>query len=281
MINGKNGYWWLMAALVAVSLMVGACSHEAPTVQLSAEDRFALGVKKFQDEDYLGAIEEFKVITLQFQGTSVADKAQFYMAECRFRREEYILAAYEYDMLIRTMSTSELVGKARFQRATCFYELSPKYYLDQDYSRKAIDEYQAFLEYFPTDSLAPVAESRIGELNTKLAHKEFNNGMTYLKLEYYKAATYYFDLVLEKYHDTPYAEPSLLRKAEALRYRKRFSDAKQELAKFLARYPSSTLRPEAEALDKDIDAEMESARLTAQKKLSEHSSSVPATVPRN
>ena len=227
---------------------------------------YALGMKAFEDEDYLAAIEEFKVVSLQYQGSNVADSAQFYMAESRYLREEYILAAFEYDVLLRTMPSSVFVSRARFRRATCFYELSPKSYLDQNYSRKAIDEYQAFLEYHPTDTLASLAEQRINELNTKLAKKDYENGITYMHMEYYKAATYYFDLVLEKYHDTQYAEPALLKKAEALTNRKKYADAKEAVDKFCAKYPTSVLKSDADQLRADIELKMIEDKTTETKK---------------
>ena len=207
---------------------------------------------KFREEDYLEAIEDFKVVTLQYQGSRVADDAQFYMAECRFKREEYVLASYEYDVLIRTMPTSEFISRSRYRKALCYYNLSPKSYLDQDYSKKAIDEFQSFLEYHPTDSLASEAEGHIAELNAKLAKKDYDNGITYMKMDYYRAAAYYFDLVIEKYHDTPFAEPAHLKKAEALFQRKKYQDANLELDRFFSRYPESALKSDAEKLRADI-----------------------------
>lgn len=156
-------------------------------------------------------------------------------------------------MLLRTMPSSPYVARARFQRATCFFELSPKSHLDQDYSKKAIDEYQAFIEYHPTDTLVSVAEKRISELDTKLAKKDYENGITYMYMEYYKAATFYFDLVLEKYHDTQYAEPALFKKAEALTNRKKYSDAKEAIDRFLQKYPFSKMKSDAEKLRSTID----------------------------
>ncbi|MGB2867671.1 MAG: outer membrane protein assembly factor BamD [Bacteroidota bacterium] len=237
--------------LLAFVLLAG-CSTEEAVQQFTAEERFALGMAKFREEEYLEAIEDFKVVTLQFQGSKVADDAQYYMAECRFQREEYVLASYEYDVLIRTMPTSEYISRARYRKALCYYDLSPNSYLDQDYSKKAIDEFQSFLEYHPTDSLASQAEAHITELNTKLAKKDYDNGVTYMKMDYYRAAAYYFDLVIEKYHDTPYAEPAHLKKAEALFQRKKYRDANQELDRFFTRYPESTLKSDAEKLRSDV-----------------------------
>jgi outer membrane protein assembly factor BamD len=256
----------LLIIILFVSLFFSSCGSDDATKQLSAEERYELGMKAFSEEDYLAAIEEFKVVSLQYQGSKVADSAQFYMAECRYVREEYILAAFEYEILLRTMPSSIFVSRSRFKRATCFYELSPQSHLDQNYSRKAIDEYQAFLEYHPGDTLAHLAEERIIELNTKLAKKDYESGLTYMHMEYYKAATYYFDLVLEKYHDTEYAEPALLKKAEALMNRKKFTDAKEAIDKFCAKYTSSTMKSDAEQLRSEIQTKMSEEKEVKQKR---------------
>jgi outer membrane protein assembly factor BamD len=260
----KNRF--ILLPLVALSALIIGCGTNEATRQLSAEERFELGLKAFNDEDYLTAIEEFKVVSLQYQGSKVADSAQFYMGECRFLREEYILAAFEYDILIRTMPSSSFVSRSRFRRATCYYELSPSPILDQNYSRKAIDEYQAFLEYHPTDTLVSRAEQRIKELNTKLAQKDFENGVTYMHMEYYKAATYYFEVVLDKYHDSQYAEPALLKKAEALALRKKFAEAKETLQKFYDKYPASVLKSDADKLGSAIDTGLREEKTKIQKK---------------
>jgi outer membrane protein assembly factor BamD (BamD/ComL family) len=96
------------------------------------------------------------------------------------------------------------------------------------------------------------AEAKITGLNTKLARKEFENGITYMKMEYYKSAVTSFDHVLEKYHDTPYAEQAQLKKAEAMMRRNRHNEALQEIEKFFSKYPESSLKREAEELRKEI-----------------------------
>jgi len=243
----------ILSLLTAFLISIIGCGKKEAVKQMSAEERFRLGMSKFQKEDYLEAIEEFKTVVLQYPGSKVADSAQFFIGECRFLREEYILAAYEYDLLINQMPSSGLIALARFRRASCYYELSPNSYLDQAYTKKAIDDYQEFLEYHPKDSLAHLAEQRINELNTKLAKKDYENGLTYMHMEYYKSAIFYFDEVLEKYHDTPYAELSLLKKAEALIYRKRFYEAKEAIENFKKKYPHSKYINEADKLQLSIE----------------------------
>lgn len=237
--------------LLAVLVILAGCSSDEVVAPRSAEEVFQSGMKLFAEEDYLEAKEEFRIVTHQYQGSALADDGQFYLGECYFKREEFILAAYEFEILLRTMPTSEFVSNARFQRALCYYNRSPESYLDQESTRKAIDEFQAFLEYHPTDPRAPEAEAKIHEMNTKLARKDYENGIIYMKMEYYKAAVVSFDYVLEKYHDTPYAEPSLLKKGEAQFYRKRYVEAKEIAERFMERYPNSSVRSDAEKLRAD------------------------------
>ncbi len=234
--------------LFLIVLFVTGCGSSEPTEQLSAEKRFAVGMRLFNNGDYLDAIEEFRIVTLQFQGSSVADAAQYYLAECRYLREEFILAAYEYDQLVRTMPTSPYVSKARYKRAMCYYRLSPPSYLDQMYSRKAIDEFQSYIEYNPSDSLVHDAEAKIMEMNTKLAEKDYNDGVIYMKMDYYRAAVVYFEDVTEKYYDTPYAELAQLKKAEALSERKKHAEAMSELEIFYRKYPNSVHKKDADEL---------------------------------
>lgn len=242
----------LVIVLTGIALVANGCAATQELEQLSAEQRYARAVTLFSEKSYLDAYEEFRIVTLQNQGSVFADSAQFRMGECRFLREEYLLAAYEYDVLIRTMPTSKLVPEARFRRAMSYYQQSPEYYHDQTSTRQAIDEFQSFIEYHPTDSLVTDAEAKIGELNAKLARKEFENGVTYMYMEYYRSAATTFDHVLEKYHDSPFAEQAQLRKAEAMLKRNKLPEAKTEIEKFLTKYPNSKFKPDAESLQKDI-----------------------------
>jgi outer membrane protein assembly factor BamD len=243
---------WLFITALGAAFSILACSSSKEVEQMSVEKRFEHAMSLYKSEDYLDAYEDFRIVTLQYSGSSVADDAQFRMGECRFKREEFILAAYEYDVLIRTMPTSKFVPEARYRRALCYYHMSPASYLDQAYTRQAIDEFQSFIEYHPTDSLVTDAESKISELNTRLAKKEYENGITYIHLEYYKSAIASFDHVLEKYHDTPYAEQAQLKKAEVLLLRKRVAEARTEIEKFFAKYPNSQLKQDAEQVRKEI-----------------------------
>jgi outer membrane protein assembly factor BamD len=240
-------------AVIACAFVVASCGSSNVMQNLPAEERFELGKKKFASGDYLEAISEFEIVKLQFPGSSVADDAQFYLGECHYNQEEYLLAAEEYQALKRNMPASSFVPQAQFKIGLCYYNLSPPPPLDQTYTVRAIDEFQSFIEYNPTSELVHDAEAKIKELNTRLAKKLFDSAELYVKLEYYPSATIYYNSVVEKFYDSPYAEPALLGKAKALVSRKRYDEAKQEVDKFLQKYPESSLKNEAQTLRDNIE----------------------------
>lgn len=55
-----------------------------------------------------------------------------------------MLAAYEFEEFNKNYSLSEFYPQARFYLAMSYYNLSPKYQLDQTYTRYAIIEFQNF-----------------------------------------------------------------------------------------------------------------------------------------
>ncbi len=242
---------------VAAFILAGCGSSEVTTV-MGVEERFAHAKALFDNGDYLPATNEFTVITLQYQGSAVAPEAQFYLGECRFMRGEYLLAAFEYSVVRRNYPASARVADASYKTAMCYYNLSPKPSLDQQYTRRAIDEFQSFVEYFPANANAVDAESKIRELTVRLAKKQYDTARLYSTMQYYRSAIFYYDDVIEKYHDTEYAPLAFIGKVELLVSRNKYREAATEASRFFEKYPNSVLRGRMESLKKDIDQEIPS-----------------------
>jgi len=245
----------LTLRLMIFGMVLGllACGTSEEATVPSPEERFARAKELFDDEDYVEAIDEFSIITLQHQGSSVADDAQFYLGESRFQRHEYLLATFEYQQLRRNMPASPFVPEAQYNLAMCYYNLAPKSSLDQQYTVKAIDEFQRLVEYYPTSEHATPAEGKIAELTDRLARKEYDTAKLYATMEFYRAATLYYDSVIEGYHDTQYAKLAYVGKAEVLVERNMLLEARRTLLKFLELFPQDELRPRAERLLERIE----------------------------
>ncbi|HEX2960864.1 MAG TPA: outer membrane protein assembly factor BamD [Ignavibacteriales bacterium] len=227
-----------LLALVILSVALWGCASTVNTTNMNADEHLNYAMKLFNDGDYMESINEFQAILLQFPGSAVTDQAQYYLAESHFKRGEYILAAYEYSRLIKDIPASKLVPQAQFQLAESYYKLSPDFQLDQRYTNKSVEEFQAFIDFFPTDPRVPEAEKKIKELNDKLAEKEFHTAEIYEKMEYYEAAIYYYNIVTDTYHDSKYAPSAQYNKIRTLVQIKENKTALKEIASFLQRYPS-------------------------------------------
>lgn len=248
-------YIFVLVPFIVVSAIFSSCSSTKEVENIPADVRYQQAKALFDDENYLEAIEEFKIVIVQFQGSEFADDAQFYLAEARFRRGEYILAAAEYDNLVRTMPTSVFATLSRYKKGLSHYLLSPKPQLDQKYSRYAIDDFQTYIEYSPKDSLVADAEKKITELNEKLAKKLFDSGKLYYRMDYYRASIAYFDKVISEYNDSPFADDAMLWKARSQNERKDFAGATLTLNDLIKKFPGTDLTVDIEDLRSTISAD--------------------------
>ncbi|NWF49347.1 MAG: outer membrane protein assembly factor BamD [Ignavibacteriaceae bacterium] len=236
------------------------CSGSIDTANLSAEEKLANAIKLYEDEDYEEAVNEFQAILLQYPGNEVIDDAQYYLAKCRFARGEYILAAYEFSKLIKTMPASPFLSESQFMLGESYFELSPNYSLDQRYTKKAIEEYQAFIDFFPLDKKVAEAEQKIHDLNEKLAEKEFNSARIYEKMEYSNAAIFYYNQVLEKFHDSKFAPLASYRKILLLISKGKNTEALKEINNFLVKYPMDINYPEVENLRVTLESNLSASK---------------------
>jgi outer membrane protein assembly factor BamD len=245
-------------ALVLISLLLTfwACSSSINTVDLSPQERLQYAISLYEDEDYVEAATEFEALLLQYPGSVIVDDAQYYLGLCRYERGEYIIAAYEFSKLIKNMPASSFVSGAQFMLAESYYELSPNYNLDQKYTTKAIEEYQAFIDFFPLNEKVSEAETKIGELNNKLARKEYGIAVIYEKMDYYTAAIKYFDGVIETFHDTRYAPQAMYRKIQLLMDREREDEALAEMKKFIRQYPEDENINRVEELKNSLESKL-------------------------
>jgi outer membrane protein assembly factor BamD len=236
--------------LVLLTASICSCSSSGSDITTDdPEKAFKIAKRKFDDKDYLDAIEDFSFIKIKFPGTKIADQVQFYLGESYYYRKEYILAAYEYETMLKNYPLSPLIPDTRYKLGLCYYELSPKYPLDQEYTQYAVNELRFFLEQYPTHKYAPDAERKLKELEGKIAYKFFRTGELYVKMDNYKAASIYFNTVYEEYVDSEWADDAMIGHIDALVSLKKFDEAKKVLERFNKLFPKSDLKSKANKLN--------------------------------
>ena len=181
-----------------------SCAGSKINNEISLKDKFNIGLANLENEKYLQAQSDFKYVLMRGTGSDLGDDAQYFLGEAYFRNEEYLLAVAEYEKLTRKMGFSPFVEDARFKICEAYRIESPKYYHDQEYTRKALERYQEFLDDFPESQISKDVLFSIGLLREKLAKKSFETGILYMKMEEYESAKISFQIVIDEYYDTPF-----------------------------------------------------------------------------
>lgn len=236
---------------IIIAILAG-CSGSKNTANMTPNEHFDYAMTLYNDEDFEQALNEFQTILLQYPASSVNDDSQYYLAMTYVQREQYLLAAYEFSKLIRDIPASSFVPEAQYMLAESYNFLSPPYQLDQAYTKKAIEEYQAFIDYFPVDPKVEEVEQKISALNTKLAEKEYKSAVIYEKMEYFNAAIDYYELVFQTYHDTKYAPMALYNKIQIELQKDRKADVLNDIAEFLLRFPENENALELSAMQESL-----------------------------
>jgi outer membrane protein assembly factor BamD len=238
--------------LFSLVLVISACGGNKARPNMSTEERFAYAMKLFNSKDYFDARTQFRIVILNAPGNTIVDQAQFYLAECHFEMDEFILGKAEYERLLKLYPRSAFLDDAQYKLALCYDRLSPKSDLDQKYTRNAIEEFQRFLEDYPSSEYAEAVEKKLFAARAKLAKKEFDTGNLYRKMALYEAALFSFDDVLNHYYDSQYAEPALFYKGECLFKIDRLDEAKTALEMLLEKFPQSSFVAPAKDMLEEI-----------------------------
>jgi outer membrane protein assembly factor BamD len=235
---------------------IGCGRQNLSSKALTPADQFTTAKAVFDKKDYFKAKGLFTMLVLNNPAGETFERAQFYLAESCYGLKEYVEAISEYEKLIKSMAQSSMVDDAQFKIGMCYYQLAPGYALDQDYTTKAIMQFQQFLEDFPNSELRPEVEKRLAECRDKLAKKEFKTGELYTKMGYYRAAIISFDAVLEDYYDTSYGDAALYLKGESHLRMGELESAELAFKALPVKYPDSPYRSKAEEKLKSLRVKM-------------------------
>ena len=229
-------------------VLVAACKTGSNFEPKTAEEAFNEGLRLFEKRQYTDALSFFDMIKLQFPGSAIADKAQYYTAEINFARKEYMLASFNYNRVRTLYPGSEFAKIALYKAGLSQFLMSPSFHNDQEYTTKAIKTLQDYQFYYPNkeDSLYKETDRMIVECRNKLGEKEFRIAELYKKLESPRSALIYYESVLKNFDDTQFYESSFFGKIEMLYWMKRVEEAKNTELTYRTLFPTGKYFKEIE-----------------------------------
>jgi len=246
------------AAIIVLVILAAGCGAPGVKLETNAQDQYVLAKKEYDKNHWLKAIEGYQRVIYNFPGADIVDTAQYFLSMSYFNNKDYELAAVEFQRLRTNYPQSAYYDEAQYMNGVCYLKNTPGHYaLDQEDLKRAIQQLQDFIIDNPDSPLVPEAEDVIHEGLTKLARKEYENGMLYFKLYQYKSAGVYFQYVIDNYTGTGYAAMAQYRLAESSFKKNEFAEALIKFNNFITVYPENELVPKAEEYIGKINRQLE------------------------
>jgi outer membrane protein assembly factor BamD len=222
----------LFLSVLFMSLILTGCAGSKTLQESSIQEIFKNGLDNLEEEKYLQAQSDFTQVLIRGSGSDLGDDAQYYFGEAYYRNEEYMSAIVEYEKLTRRMGFSPYVEDARFKICESYKIESPKYFHDQEYTEKALERYQEFLDDYPDSEYFDEVLFSIESLRDKMGLKLYETGILYMKMEEYYSARMTFNKVIDLYYDTPIVYEAKAGVVEAFAYNKEIDEAYKSINSF-------------------------------------------------
>lgn len=222
---------------VTYFLFLGCSTTKKEEIR-SADELFALAKEEYKKKKYENAEKYFDLLKLQFPASQYADDAQYYLGLISFDKGDYIMAAFHFSTLRRWYPNSEYSKEALFKTALSYYNLSPSFDRDQEYTSKAIEYLMEFQNTYPSDTLAILANKYLKELRNKLAYRNYFTALLYYKWQSSKSALIYLDIVLEDYPDSDYVEDAYWLKMNIYKEKGLFLDLEELAKEYQTKFPN-------------------------------------------
>lgn len=256
----NRGFLNLMGLLLAL-LLFASCNKEYRTYSqysrkgsISQKDSAAFFYYKNGDYERAGFL--FEELQAAYRGQERAKTILYHYAYAKFNSGLYVVSAYYFDQYAKLYPADPKTPECTYMVAESYYRESAPSYLDQSYTRQAIQQFQLFINNYPFAQQIGEANARINELRERLAKKQFDTAKQYFDREKYKAAVTSCQVMLEEFPDSRYREETRLYMLMAAfelaensipsKKRNRYLDAIDHYETFIDAYPNSVFKKEAE-----------------------------------
>lgn len=250
----------IIVCLAALALT--ACG-EYQRAQKSTDPDYKLDYAKraFEQKKYVQAATLLTDVITVFKGSEKGEDALYLLALSHYENKDYTNAGSYFKTYYNRYPRGKYTELARFYCGYGYYLDSPETQLDQSGTIKAIEELQAFMDYFPNSDKMSIAQNAIFELQDKLTLKELENAQLYYNLGNYLGNNYESAVIVAKNAIKNYPYSRYKEDLEMLVLKSRYQEASQSIEEkkmdrfrvvvdeyysFINNYPDSPYRKEAD-----------------------------------
>ncbi|MCW9037544.1 outer membrane protein assembly factor BamD [Altibacter sp.] len=259
--------------ILVMALFFVSCSEYQKVLRADEiAPKYAMADSLYQQGKYKKALQLMEQIVPAYRGKPQAEKLMFMYANTFYNLEDFYLAGYQFERFETSYPKSDSVETAAYLSARSYYELSPRYSLDQTDTDKALERLQEFVNKYPNSEKRTEVNSLVSELRQKKEKKEFEVAAQYLRVSDYKAAISAFDNFITDNPGSTYRKDAFFGRFEAA-YKlainsipalvnERLVTAKSYYSSFIKYYSDSDLKADADEILNDINKRLESETAT-------------------
>lgn len=180
-------------------------------VMKSSDYPFKLKMAKeyYNNEKYVKAIDLMEQLVPRYKGLPEGQEIYFLYCMSNMKIGDYLYAGYHFKSFYDLYPVGDYSEQALFLSAYCNYLETPRWSLDQQPTRNAIDQFQLFVSEYERSSLIDSTNSLVDTMRFTLEKKAFMNGKLYYDLGYYNAADITLNNTINEYPDSPFNEDAL------------------------------------------------------------------------
>lgn len=196
-----------------------------------------------------------------FAGTERADTLAYYYGAALYKDGDFVTSGKVFDAFRRTYSRSPFVEDAEYMYAKGLYYSSPSSRRDQTTTSQAIVAIDEYLNRYPNSPKKESLQECINDLQQRIYDKAMENAKLYYDIGYYNSAIVALRNAINTYPESNHREllSYLIVRSHYLyaknsvetKQRQRYMDMQDAYYSFVAEYPESAYRKEADKMQAD------------------------------
>lgn len=251
-----------------LAVLLTSCKSEFEKIRTSGDPELLLtkANEYYEKDEFQKAQTLYELLIPVYRGKKELESIYYNYAYTYYHLQRYILASYYFTNFSTTFPTSQYREELEFMSAYSNYKLSPSFRLDQTYTHKAIEEFQAFINKYPNSERVQEANMLIDRMRATLELKAFKEGELYFNTRQYQASMQSLENLLKDFPDTKNAEEVrylIVRAAFLLaensiieKQLERYEDALEYSEVFLKKYSKSEFWNEVTLMKKKISEKL-------------------------
>lgn len=215
--------------------------------------------KKFK---FKRAIRLLEQIAPQYRGKPQGEPIAYAIADSYYQLGDHFNAGYQFERFTKAYPNSDKKEEAAFKEAKSYYEISPKYTLDQHDTDKALLKLQHYIREHTAGEHVAEANTLVSDLRDKLEKKKFKIAELYYHQDDYRSAIAAMEVFIKENPGSNYSEKAYFYKMDAQHtlasrsveslMEERLNKTKKNAEDYIKYFPEGEYYEEAKEVEEEV-----------------------------